>query len=1373
VRLLLVFSSLILTMGSSLDAYEPPDYPQDPGLLRSISAQVPESAYIGHSFDATFEIVVNKAPKEKRKLWFYLQKNDLVYHVETIDLGDTKWLPSKKIDLGPYQIKIPGDIPSGEYEWKAGLYREKITANGRIVISPAPQLSRTNSKEATIITTGCFIDKYGTPHYWHINKAHTLIWDGEQFIPAGGMFIYDRDWNLVKAQLDLLKRYGVKNIYLHLGVNQPYVWKDYSDDDYRFFQQTIDYLDANGFTYGIEFQALEAKGFGYSYPSGIVVDSVKSSGIVRVEAKEPRSGIYLVLDNKSGKPVDSGEAHVVDGKYLEAYVSVPKDADYRLVFQADRAGPDNFVMYYWDEKYQNYVEKVREHYSKVKLGPGFRFVVDPLWNEMNTSHDFIPSATAFAEEFAEWLEKRYGTVQKLNDAWKAIDGEWPTFTAAGSTISVERFEDKNTGKLIQYAYSRSAKRFYTMDACSSQFNYDVREFIGRSLLRYCNHIADVFKSMNNVPVIYKCFSDVDWWHINDTGLASGHDGLGMESYGTGEPMLLSMAIHAFGECEQAHKTTWLIVTETGEGNHQDVCLSRNKPIGYSDRLGTMYANFNALISAGAKGIYQYNMIGGRVIQEPWSDNISRDPRQLEWLATYDRILANASKLVDYKPTVYYRFPAHFHPCSMELWSEPCNEFANVGGWWWREPVERAQNNIWILPSFSFWPETPMFIVNIQDKPASERFANEINNAIEAGKRITVIGFRKDLGTIPAIDKYYTDRFAENERGRRFQILKPTPTSRVLNRTWNGLVWNLIDGNLQINSEEVFGQHGYQPQDLVFGPERPIDPYQGVFTELLGVRLLDAIPGISWISYNDGGVPTTVISVNKGEAEFTLPWRNDATYTYSNGSPAGERTSNGIQIRLKSIDRSLVKANYDWAPEGIMIDSLNAVDTVIVRGLDPNEAVPNLNNRPTFVEPWERAKLVPDKEREELEQALAWATSGNKSTPLRLAAALKRAEDLFYSLKTPYVWLEAENAKSHNWNYSMLGGLTALSGNAFLGLETAVKPPRETGWYAAYEFYTTKEGVYHLWVRESYLSFCSPCWIQIDSGNPVRVPNTLVPRDIQVVSHYNAVEDTRQIFAWYHYGSVHLSPGKHTITIKVDEPRPRGTILTMAENRPYAKLVDCMVLTQREFIPNGKQAPYYLIGNPVTPDTKTENRLPRLSLHGALTNLLKNPSLEFDSDGDGKCDGWTPSDDKNCLWTKPEWQNIKIEGLFDINCGMRDCYAMLRGLKIIGGETERSWSSERIRTGPGEEFLAAGWLRLSDPATDAFLRVRWMNAQGNVLQTDVLKPTKHFSEWQEVQARIKRPKWASGAVFECVTAAGSKGTAWFDDLVLATPVVESR
>lgn len=813
--------------------YAAPSYPQRPPLVDAVRAELPETAELGSRISVRIEADRRAGVTNPISYYLHLIKDGLVYLAQPIPAPGTA---AGRATFGPYLVEIPDDIPVGDYRYVVGVHLDTARAVGDIRLTGTCTVT-----DPVIVTTGCYTDKYGVPHHWHINKAHTLIWDGQPFMPAGGMFIYDRDWNLVKAQLDLLKHYGVRDIYLHLGVNQPYLWKDYSDDDYAFFQKTIDYLDDNGFTYGIEFQALEAKGPGYSYPrGGARVDNVTTSGTVRAEEKEARSAVFIVHDKETGQVVQTGTARV-DGDYLEADVVVPREGNYRVVFAADRPCPNDFVMYYWGDEYQRYVEKVRSHYSKVRLGPGFRFLVDPLWNEMNTNHGFLPSAPAFAEQFASWLQQRYGTVEELNRAWRPLGAPWPTFSAAGSTISVERIDDTLTGKLMQYAYSRTAKRFYTMEACSSQFNYDVREFIGRSLLHYCNDIADQWKKLNDVPVIYKGFSDVDWWHINDTGLASGHDGLGMESYGTGEPMLLFMAAHLYGECEQATKTTWLIVTETGEGNHQDACLSRNKPIGYSDRLGTMYANFNALISGGAKGIYQYNMIGGRGMQEPWTDNISRDPRQLEWLGTYARILRNAEALVDYKPDMYFRYPALFNPCNMELYSEPCGDFYNMGGWCWREPIQHSQNNLWIVPSFSLRPITPTSIVNLENAPASERFADELTSALESGKRITLIGFRKDRGSIPLVDHYYTDRFAVNERGRRFQALRPTPSSRILNATASGEVWNLIDGKLQINSEEVFGKHGYQPQNLSAGAESATDPYLGVFEKLLGVTLLDLGP----------------------------------------------------------------------------------------------------------------------------------------------------------------------------------------------------------------------------------------------------------------------------------------------------------------------------------------------------------------------------------------------------------------------------------------------------------------------------------------------------------------------------------------------------
>lgn len=1271
----LVLAFVLLAAAGSVAAYDLPSYPQDPGTLRSIAAQLPPTAKLGGTLSCEVAAALDRSVEPGRKLWLHLVKDGQVYFV--VDF------PQQPVRA---QIALPDDLEPGDYTYEVGMHLEKPTAKGSVRLEGKPQTAK-----PVVITTGTFVDKNGTPHYWHINKAHTLIWDGEPFMPAGGMFIYDRDWNLVKAQLDLLKRYGVKNIYLHLGVNQPYVWKDYSDDDYRFFQQTIDYLDANGFTYGIEFQALEAKGYGYSYPgSGIGVD-VKDSGIVRAETNEPKSAVFIVCDKKAGRVVQTGEARVVDGKFLEADVNVDKPGDYRVVFAADRPAPNDYVMYYWDDKYETYVNKVRSHYSKVKLGPGFRFVADPLWNEMNNSHDFVPSAPAFAEQFTQWLEQRYGTIDKLNDAWAPVGGKWATFSAAGSTISIERMDDQTTHRLMQYCYSRSAKRFYTVEACRSQFNYDMREFIGRSLLHYANDIADQFKKLNDVPVIYKCFTDVDWWHIPDGGTASGHDGLGMESYGNGEPMLLFMAVHAFGECEQAKKTTWLIVTETGEGNHQDASPSRNKLPGYTDRLGTMYANYNALLSAGAKGIYQFNMIGGRGVNEPWSDNLSRDPRQLEWLATYDRIMANATKLVDYKPTVYYRFPAHFHPCSMELWSDPCNDFANMGGWWWREPVERAQNNVWILPSFSLRPDTPMFIVNLESTPASTRFASELTSAIGQGTRITMIGFRKDLGTIPIVDKYYTPKFSVNEHGRKIQVLKPTPTSRIVGQNSKGEVWNLVDGSLQINSEEVFGQHGYQPQNLAFGPEKAIDPYDGIF-DLLGVKVIDSTD----LVYHDNGVPVTVISAPRGGATLSLPASGDISYRYANGDPAGKAEGDTVKVELAAADKALVKAKYDWGSDGLLIDTLNTTETLIARGLD-----------------WSSVHRVgPD--------------------PL-----------------PEYIWIEGEKPAAHNFNYSALGGLPALSGNAFLGLETAVRPPSDTGWYAAYGFDAPKSGTYQLWLRENYLSFSSPCSYRVDNGPWVSAPNTFVPVDTEVVALYNAVEDERQIFAWYHYGAVNLSPGKHTITFKVTEPRPYGTVLTMANDRPYAKLIDCIVLAPGGFEPKGKDKPAQLSDH----------------VTRAMVNLLPNPSVEFDSNRDDKCDGWTASQSDGLEWTKPGWGNVKVEGLYDIGCGLKDAYSEMRALKIVGGAEERVWSSDPVKLGSGSRFLASGWIRES-ASPDACFRVQWLDSHGKMVGIDDLRPSARTADWQEVSATLQRPIGAESAVFQCVMAKDSKGTAWFDDVVLA-------
>lgn len=1276
-------------------ACQPPEYSQKPARLISVAVQVPKLAVLGSTVRAVFNFKVSEPLPKDAKVFLYFSQNEKTY-ISYVG-------PARRLHF----ISVPKDIPSGDYSIEAGVFGERVIWQGQIRITGTPlKVLR------KIITRGTFIDKEGVPHRWHINDAHTLIWDGVPWLPVGGMFIYDRDWNLVKAQLDLLEKYGVKDIYLHLGVNQPYLWKDYSDDDYAYFQKTIDYLDDHGFRYGIEFQALESKGYGYQYPGGGPVVEVSDSGRVCSEDRDVKSALFMVEDVATGDMVHYGEASVRENKFMEADVKVPTPGRYRVHFLPNKID-HGFIMYYWGGTYERYRDKVLAHYSKVKLGKGFRFIVDPFWNEMNTRHGIIPDTDDYREGFEKWLSRRYGTIEKLNAAWRPKEGAFPDFASAASVVSMRRISHPS-GVLWDWVYDRKNGKLYALDTSKSQFNYDVREYHGRALLEFCNRIADDIAQFADVPVIYKCFSDVDWWHINDTGSAGGHDGLGMESYGTGEPMLLFMGIHAYGELEQATKTTWLVVTETGEGNHQDASPSRNKGIGYTSRLGTMYANFNALLSGGAKGIFQYYMIGGRGVSEPWSDAISRDPRQLEWLATFGRILVNSEQIVEYKPPIYLRLPAHFNQHSMEIYSEPNADFSNYGGWWWREPVGRSQNNIWIVPEVNMKANVPMHIINLEKPPASERFAEEVTQAILDDKRVTIIGFRHDIGTIPVVDKYYTPEFSIDRDGRKFQVLKPTPTSKIIGANEKGEVWNLIDGKVQINSKEVFPLHGYQPQDLVVGSEKAIDPYFGMF-DLLGVKLFDG-----GFSYRDGGEWITVLDIASTSHSFNyFPGTVGGTSArpieyviltkpggkldarYPDGTPAGEVEGGKLLIRLTPQDTTLVRANLPWAPEGIMVDSLHSRDSVIIRS----------------------------------------------SFELQ-ASDFKPRKQGTQQAKSDAIIVEGEMPIAHNWNYSRMGGMTKLSRAACLVLETAVPPPAGTGWYASWKFKVEKAGDYEFWIHENLLSISSPCEWRIDDGPWRRVPTTLVPRDITVVTFYNALEDTRQIFAWYHYGNVRLTKGEHALIIRVTEPRGKNMLVTMANDRPYAKMVDCMVFKLST--------------------AEKQNSASAIEDFDPWINqsLIPDASVEFDEDENGKPDFWLKSEDSDELkWTKPDWGNYKIEGLMDINLVMRDSYTGQRALRIDPGRRVRFWKTEKVFAQPGEYELS-GYIRSTAPtSTKARLRVAFYDAGGRELGVGRTNEVAHC-DWQKVEGYVRAPSGTTYAVVFCAVDPGEEGSVWFDEITLA-------
>ncbi|HOW17428.1 MAG TPA: hypothetical protein PLC79_00195 [Phycisphaerae bacterium] len=1430
-------------------AYEPPVYPQTPPVLLAIEPTAPATARAGATLELAFTLTLSGDLERPAPLFAHLRRDGRVYHVATFTLLDTgkprdgragdrlaagtattggphprTLRAGEPIRLGPFSTPLPDDLPAGEYEIVAGMYGQPRTGRTTLTIdAPAPR------HPPIIISTGTFTDKHGVPHRWHINAAHTLFWDGEPWFPVGGMFIPDNDWDTIKAQLDLLRRYGIRDIYFNVGngMMTPHTWETKSEEQLRYFQRVIDYMDEIGMRYGVQTSGLEARGYAYDLMSGpdaeVLVDNdgnvtmaakaddkVIEGGDLLVYRRNVRDAFYLVADTQTGGVAAWGQASIEhderpgeQGRRPDDHKAVrvplrglPTGRLRVSLCLAERRDGWNQNMYYWGGQFDAYAAKMRELYTRVRMGPGFRFAVDLFWNENNLQHGFVPSDPDYRDQYARQLREKYSTLDALRRAWAPDDpNAIESFEQAARLLPLRAIDDAKTKVTWACLIDPQSKKLVRCRFAVSQFRYDLVEAIGQQVRDFHNRIADVFKEMNDVPVIFKCFSGLDWWHINDAcgvrplqrppavserphsrasrgGETPGFDGLGMESYGVGEPMLTFMGIPAFGECEQATRTMWLVVTETGEGNHQDACPSRNKLMGYTSRLGTMYANYTSLISGGAKGIFQYYLMPGRGEDAFWSDAVSRDPRQLEWLGTYARILANAPKLADYSPRVYYRFPGIFNPNGGLTFSDPYRDYFNTDTLWFVDPAGKLADGTWVLPTFSLRPKTDMYLINIENTPASLRYANDVEAAIKSGQRITWIGYRKDRGTIPSVDRYYTAEFAKDEDGVEFQVLTPPPSAKVIARNNAGQVWNLIDGKLQIISKNVDTGVGWRPERVDLPPGRHVFDYRGFMRQVLGAAILDtADPALEAFSYRDGDESVTVVSLAPGYGSLVRlgkelpPYTLDATgnvlpppkegfsrtvtldrATTSAAYADGERIEpapNGVRSAvLRPADLTLVKRSdrHRWAPEGILFDTIHAHDTVIVRSRTP-------------------------------------ATAGGVFEPRLFAPAVVAPESSKPGSETPavsagsgtppaFVWIEAESAIESNFNLNVFGGLAGLSGDAMLGLGTAVPPPQPDGYFAKLAFEAPTAGEYQLWIREGYLATASPSRWRIDDGAWHDAPNTLVPRDIRLVAQYNAIDDERMIFAWYHYAAVKLTAGRHTLLYGVASPRPKGQQVGLAEARPYAKLLDCVALAQGAFAPNGKERTVATgaAGEPV------------------LINLLVNPSLEYQSGGwtaaQQEGDTWKPAElsvergwEKDFWWTyrADNEGRIRLEGLMDIGgLRVRQSFAGVRSLRIRAGGAARRISSTPANVSAARAYVFGGYLRTDGLGrASATLRLRFLGEKGETIGEQDSPGVTGSSHWTFVAAGpVRPPPGAKSAAIDCVVTPDKAGMAWFDDMYLA-------
>lgn len=768
---------------------------------------MPEKAEKGGSL--SFDANVNLTADEKADMYVTLWKDGLLYGVveTSAEAKNGKVFASGTIDK---------DLPAGRYTAKAGVHHYESYSDEKEIEIGGNETGK--EKYYKPMSYGNYLSrKDGSCSFWYINQEGAAIWDGEPYIPMGGMFcsqfitFFDPEneqQNLAhfeadKADLDKLRSLGIRDLYVNpvaSGYGVPsYAWEYF-----------YDYIESQGWRYGVQLGGMNRVDYEVYTPKAVndrfKAENVTKSGTVTIESdfytyrhKQDISCTYLAVDDETGEAESMGLGKLsttTENKLkYEADVKID-DGRSHTVYFIPRYTVSQVVDYnFWTEWDKN-VEIAKNYSQNLNFGRNFRLVVDPINNEMGFYNNAEGSRiydSVFNDLYKGWLEKRYGTIDKLCEAWLT---DVKTFDEASRLVPIYTEDAKENG--ISYTYSfdgDNPDKIYKADTHKSLLWNDY--LMGRDQLftEFNNDVANALKTGINVPVIYKHCSIQREYFIN-RDLVGGFDGVGSETYGT--PAITSArAATTSAIADQYARTAWRIITET---NTEEAVMMKYESKEWSYPSEERFnEHFDKMFDAGMKGGFNFLLADRFDIGGVLGDTYSTIENEKEWPWWQPYLNKHEARLNKLAGEKYEGKKYYFYPSQKNWW------FANSE----RKVVQLTDDYIPIqrfvlkdgtnaMQTDDPTVEADVLFVNLQNGPYSEIFGPALEKVLGYTDRKTaVLGFREDIGTIPPIDEYYTGEKVKLNDSETVQILKPTATSEVLLSTPDGKPYALKDGNLYI------------------------------------------------------------------------------------------------------------------------------------------------------------------------------------------------------------------------------------------------------------------------------------------------------------------------------------------------------------------------------------------------------------------------------------------------------------------------------------------------------------------------------------------------------------------------------------------------
>ena len=369
---------------------------------------------------------------------------------------------------------------------------------------------------------------------WSINESHTLIWNGEPYMPVGARV--DLNPEAIKS----VTSSGVKDLVVDAPASGS-AW-----------EAGVEALRTTGARFLLRINSLAptARGFAVQ-PGAYRLSGIVSPKAIMMDLPDAKSALVVLALRRDGSIQKFERVPVISGKLT--YLAKPgNDLEHVLLVYPETVSLEQID---WWEGMDSHRDEVMASISRAKLGPGLRAIVNPFGRVASLPGkeiQFIPDSNYFRAEFKQALLHKYKNLELIQRSWAMSSNNLATVDDLCRLVPLWSGQ-----RGVSFLWSPVSNRLFQVESRKSNFWRDISEVVANAAVRRQERLVRAIRRVANVPVI----QEWNGWSSLYEGDQVAVDGIGARISGKTQAAIVESGCRASSTVLRWNTRGWLAATD--------------------------------------------------------------------------------------------------------------------------------------------------------------------------------------------------------------------------------------------------------------------------------------------------------------------------------------------------------------------------------------------------------------------------------------------------------------------------------------------------------------------------------------------------------------------------------------------------------------------------------------------------------------------------------------------------------------------------------------------------------------------------------------------------------------------------------------------